>query len=177
MHHAAHLVRLLFSEDAQRVLGGLSGVNDERLAQGSGRPNVNAKALALPVQIALEPKVIQPGLSNGCNLGVCTTAHQFLHRGLLAHRLVVRVHTHRGHQMVVRANHAHHLIGLLQGGADVQSPSHARLGHALQDLIRALSQPLIVQVAVRVGKGQLSVGWRRRFGAQWRSRIHQKQSP
>ena len=68
MHHAAHLRGALLAHQPQGVLWRGTGMDHQRFADFAGGTDVAAKAFTLPLQVALEAKVIQAGLTDGDDL-------------------------------------------------------------------------------------------------------------
>ena len=76
-------------------------MDHERLATGPSRPNVSAKPLPLPVQIPLEPVVVEAGLADGHDPGVIGECDQLVDRDFSGIR-VIRVDPDGGEQLRVR---------------------------------------------------------------------------
>src|ERR1044072_9130968 len=76
VHHPPYFGRPLFPHDGQRVLGGLARMDDERLAAFARRAYVRSEALALPLEIAAQAVVIEPGLADRDEPRMARELHQ-----------------------------------------------------------------------------------------------------
>ena len=66
----ADFPRAFLVHDAQRIFRGRARMDDERLAAAFRGADVRAEALALPLEIAFQPVIVEPGLADADDLRV-----------------------------------------------------------------------------------------------------------
>src|SRR5207249_9650819 len=69
MQHPAHLRRAILTNDGERVRRGRAGMDDQTSTAFARRPDMSAKARALPGQIAGQPVIVESGLADRDDLG------------------------------------------------------------------------------------------------------------
>ena len=95
MHYAADFGCRFLPHDPQGIGRRFPRMNDQRLAGLPCSPDVRAKALPLPLGIALDPVIVQTGFPDGDNLGVSSQSNEPGNVRLLAGS-VIRVNARRG---------------------------------------------------------------------------------
>jgi len=100
MHHTARFAGALAFHDVDRVVGGIAGVDDDWLVYLLGSLNVVGKSRALPVEVALAAKIVEPGFTYGDNVLVVSQANQSLDTGVFTF-CFVRVYANRSKDMFV----------------------------------------------------------------------------
>ena len=94
MHHAADLIGPFLAHDGERVLGRATGMNHQRFATFTRSANVCAEPLSLPLKIAVQTVVIEPGFTNRLYLGVLRSREQIGDRRFF-NVFIVGMHTRR----------------------------------------------------------------------------------
>ncbi|MOA29601.1 hypothetical protein D3C78_1506260 [compost metagenome] len=134
-------------------------MDHQRLAAGPCRADMHAKALALPLEVGdaasalavFHAVVVETGFADRHHARQRGALEQVLHAGL-GHVFRVRVHAHRGPEIVVLRGQGVHIGKLFHGGADAQGAVHLRFGHGGADFGQAGRQGRVVQMAVGIGK-------------------------
>ena len=141
--------RAFLAHDAQRVFGRRARMDDERLAAGFRRADVRAKALALPLEIAFEPVVVEPGLADRDDLRVRRELDERLRRdhGMLG---IVGMRADGGVEIGVTLRERPHLREILERDRDAQRVRDAVLRHVRErarDICRELRK---IEMTVRI---------------------------
>ncbi len=84
MDDAADAICAFFFEDADGVLAGFAGVDNQGFFGDFGGLDMIAEALMLPSQIAFAAEIIQPGFANGNNFWVIGEVYQFFGSGVVS---------------------------------------------------------------------------------------------
>ncbi|MCY1542592.1 hypothetical protein D9M68_783480 [compost metagenome] len=123
-------------------------MHDQRQPRVAGNADMAAKAFALPVQRLRQAVVVQPGLTDGDDLGMRGQPRQFL-RGRVRRIFVVRVHAHRGPQIRPRFDERHQGRPFRHVDADDQRVGHLVGGHPVKNGR---------QIGGKLGEIQMAVG-------------------
>src|SRR5690606_1523875 len=94
-------------------------------------PDMDAETFTLPLQIALQPVVVQAGFSNAHYFRMACQFNELL--PLYRCRIrIVRVHSDRGVEVVVSFGQCQYARELLEGYADTEGISYRRARHCRQ---------------------------------------------
>src|SRR5215467_2878844 len=99
VHVPPYFAGLLLPHDPQSVLGSVPGVDYQRLPTFARRPDMGPKPLPLPLEVAAETVIVQPGLADRDDLRISRQLDQA--RRLDGLGFVIRVHAHAREEIVV----------------------------------------------------------------------------
>ena len=98
VHYPADLVRTLFAHNAQRVLAGGAGMDDQRFSARARGADMRAKPRPLPFQVAVLAIIIQAGFADGDNLRVSRELDQISCRWTVV-LVLIRMHANRSKKL------------------------------------------------------------------------------
>ena len=147
MHDAARLAGLLLAHQAQGVVRGAAGVDDQRLAGRARGADVGAKARALPFGRVLLPVVVEPGFADRHHLGMVGERDQARHIGFFD-AVVVGMDADRRPQVGVALGEAAHAREVFQLHADAQRGADVVGRHGGEDLVLAAGKVGKIEVTV-----------------------------
>ena len=160
---AGRAIFALFLQDGQGVVGSAAGVDDQGLVELLAGPDMSAKALALPFHVGhgayAQPVIVEAGFSDADHPRQAAAPDKIVQAGF-GHVFIVRVHTHRGPEVVIGQGQAMYLVEFFQRGADAQGPADLRLGHGLTYARQILAQLGKTQMTVGVGVHDRGTGAR-----------------
>ena len=151
VQHTAHLVGSLFTHDLQGILLGITGVNDQRLVQGTSDPDVFAEGGLLHLLVFRRVEVVEPGFPDGHHSFIAGLRQQQL--GIDTGFLIERMHATGSKHLGIRGDRRQHGRKLCLGDTYTQKVSHVLLrslgqhvGHV--GLLAAIAEAIEVAMGI-----------------------------
>ncbi len=147
VHYPPYFGRTLLSHDGERVLGGLARMDNEGLPAFARGAYVAAKALALPLEIAAYPEIVEARFADRHHARMVRELDE-PRRIHLSAVLMVRMHADGREEIVVSLGERPHLRKPGEIDADAQRVRHAVRAHRLAHFAHLPVEFRKIQVAV-----------------------------
>jgi hypothetical protein len=165
--------RALLAHDRDRVIGRRPRVDDQRAGGLARRPDMRAKARALPFEVPAAAEIIESRLADGNDLALMRTRHEQIDAGL-AGGLVVRMHTDARVEIGVLERKRVHCRPRVHLDADAQRVRDAVLAHRVEHLRQVVAQFREIEVTVRIDEHCQGSGIRHQGSAKRRGNLRRK---